>query len=229
MSAPSSQQSVLEARGLQKHFLSGSERIEVLVEVSLAVAGGETLSIRGASGSGKSTLLNLLAGIEQPDAGTVLWGGEEVGDLQAADLPRRRAARIGFIFQFFHLVQELNTLENVILPARMTGLPLKVAKERAEYWLERMALGDRLRSLPAHLSGGERQRVAIARSLMNEPSVILADEPTGNLDETTSASVMESLLSIVREAGTALILVTHSPSFAQLAQTRKTLSEGKLE
>ena len=219
---------VLEARGLQKHFVSGSQRIEVLVDVSLAVASGETLSIRGASGSGKSTLLNLLAGIEQPDAGTVFWNGEEVGDLQAPDLPRRRAARIGFIFQFFHLVQELNTLENVILPARICGLPLKEAKARAEHWLESLGLADRRRSLPTQLSGGERQRVAIARSLMNRPAVILADEPTGNLDETTSAAVMESLLAIVEEADSALILVTHSSAFAELARTQRSLSEGKL-
>jgi predicted ABC-type transport system involved in lysophospholipase L1 biosynthesis ATPase subunit len=219
---------VLDASGLQKRYRSGHREIEVLRGVSLSVRAGETISIRGESGSGKSTLLNLLAGIEVPDAGDIAWEDRSLHKLPEAQRPRVRARFLGFVFQSFYLIPELNTLENVILAARIAGFPVKEGRERAKQLLNELGLQDRLQSRPDQLSGGERQRTAIARALVNRPRILLADEPTGNLDERTSGRVMDQLLEAVQGHGAALVLVTHHPRFAAEAQRQYRLEEGLL-
>jgi predicted ABC-type transport system involved in lysophospholipase L1 biosynthesis ATPase subunit len=206
---------VLSARGLRKAFASGDARLEVLRGVDLDIAAGESVSIRGESGSGKSTLLNLLAGLDSPDSGTVDWGGS--ADTGA----RRRAAYLGMVFQSFYLIPELDALANVILARRILGGMDAAARARALELLARVGLSGRAHHLPSQLSGGERQRVALARALMNSPRLILADEPTGNLDEGTGDGVVELLLGLCASADAALVLVTHNVAYA--AKTRRSL------
>jgi predicted ABC-type transport system involved in lysophospholipase L1 biosynthesis ATPase subunit len=206
---------ILSARGLRKNFRSGDATLEVLRGVDIDIAAGESVSIRGESGSGKSTLLNLLAGLDAPDAGTVAWDGSP--DTGA----RRRAAYLGMVFQSFYLVPELDALGNVLLARRILGGVDAAARTRARELLDHVGLADRSHHLPAHLSGGERQRVALARSLMNGPRLIVADEPTGNLDERTGNAVVELLLGLCSSANTALVLVTHNAAHA--AKTRRSL------
>lgn len=198
---------ILSARGLKKSFLSGDRPIEVLRGVDLEVAAGESVAIRGESGSGKSTLLHLLAGLESPDAGSLTWEGKP----SAAE---RRASFLGMVFQAFYLIPELNALENVLMAARMRRSPGPAERARAAELLGRVGLTERATHLPAHLSGGERQRVAVARALMNSPRLLLADEPTGNLDEHTGDAVIELLLSLCGQTQTALVLVTHNAAHA---------------
>jgi len=214
---------LLTARALRKTYPSGDRRIEVLRGVELALAPGESVSIRGESGSGKSTLLNLLAGLDAPDAGEISWHGENV--LTAA----RRARFLGMVFQAFYLVPELDALGNVLLAARILGRPDAAARARAAQLLARVGLAERARHLPAQLSGGERQRVAVARALMNRPELLLADEPTGNLDEHTGDAVIELLLSLCAETKTALVLVTHNAAYAQKTGRQLFLHEGTLQ
>jgi putative ABC transport system ATP-binding protein/lipoprotein-releasing system ATP-binding protein len=207
---------VLSARGLRKSFPSGDAVLEVLRGVDLDVAAGESVSIRGESGSGKSTLLNLLAGLDAPDSGTVTWGGSP--DTRAS----RRAAYLGMVFQSFYLVPELDAFSNVLLARRILGGVDAPARARARALLGEVGLAARAHHLPAHLSGGERQRVALARALMNEPKLIVADEPTGNLDERTGNEVVDLLLGLCSSANTALVLVTHNGAHA--AKTRRSLT-----
>lgn len=211
---------ILQAGGLHKSYLSGERRLQVLRGVELGVEAGESVSIRGESGSGKSTLLNLLSGLDAPDSGEIRWEGE--GALSAT----RRGRLIGLVFQSFYLVPELDALDNVLLAARLLG-PLGLSERaRANELLGRVGLADRSRHIPAKLSGGERQRVAIARALMNRPSLILADEPTGNLDENSGEAVIELLLKLCSESGAALVLVTHNPAHANRCGRRLLLREG---
>jgi predicted ABC-type transport system involved in lysophospholipase L1 biosynthesis ATPase subunit len=213
---------VLSARGLKKSFPSGDAVLEVLRGVDLDVCAGESVSIRGESGSGKSTLLNLLAGLDSPDAGTVAWDGSpDTG-------PGRRAAYLGMVFQSFYLVPELDALGNVLLARRILGGLDKSARSRARELLGQVGLADRAHHLPSQLSGGERQRVALARSLMNGPSLIVADEPTGNLDERTGNGVVELLLGLCSSANAALILVTHNAAHAAKARRSLVLHAGLL-
>jgi putative ABC transport system ATP-binding protein/lipoprotein-releasing system ATP-binding protein len=206
---------ILEARALRKTYLSGDRRLEVLNDVSLTVALGESVSIRGESGSGKSTLLHLLAGLDQPDAGEVLWAG-------SADTGTgRRAKFLGMVFQSFYLIPELDALENVVMAMRMAGPVGAAERARAKAMLARVGLAERAHHVPAHLSGGERQRVAVARALINSPQLILADEPTGNLDEKTGDAVIALLLELCAETQTALVLVTHNGAHA--AKTSRSL------
>jgi predicted ABC-type transport system involved in lysophospholipase L1 biosynthesis ATPase subunit len=206
---------VLSARGLRKSFRSGDAVLEVLRGVDLEVGPGESVSIRGESGSGKSTLLNLLAGLDAPDSGTVNWDGSP--DTGAA----RRAAYLGMVFQSFYLVPELDAYGNVLLARRILGKLDAAARSRARDLLGAVGLADRAHHLPSQLSGGERQRVALARALMNGPRLIVADEPTGNLDERTGNGVIDLLLGLCSSANTALILVTHNAAHA--AKTRRSL------
>ena len=206
---------VLSARAIRKSYKSGDALLEVLRGVDLDVAPGESVSIRGESGSGKSTLLNLLAGLDAPDSGTVAWDGSP--DTGA----RRRAAFLGMVFQSFYLVPELDACANVLLARRILGRADTSARARARELLGQVGLAERAHHLPSQLSGGERQRVALARSLMNNPRLIVADEPTGNLDERTGNAVVELLLGLCTSANTAVILVTHNAAHA--AKTRRSL------
>jgi predicted ABC-type transport system involved in lysophospholipase L1 biosynthesis ATPase subunit len=202
-------EAILTARGLRKSYLSGDRRLEVLTGVDLDVARGESVSIRGESGSGKSTLLQLLAGLDAPDAGTLAWAGTT--DTGTA----RRGTFLGIVFQSFYLIPELNARENVLMAQRILGRIDAVARARADMLLAKVGLTERALHLPSQLSGGERQRVAVARALMNSPQLILADEPTGNLDERTGEAVIELLLGLCAETQTALVLVTHNAAHAQ--------------
>ena len=214
-------EAVLETVGLQKFYQSGDRRIEVLRSVDLAVGAGESVSIRGESGSGKSTLLNLLAGLDGADAGTLAWAG-------APAKANRRAVFLGMVFQSFYLIPEIDARANVLMAARMLKVPGAKERARTEELLQRVGLAERATHLPAQLSGGERQRVAVARALMNSPQLLLADEPTGNLDEHTGDAVIELLLSLCRETRTALVLVTHNAAHAQKTNRQLFLREGKL-
>ncbi|MBS0630344.1 MAG: ABC transporter ATP-binding protein [Verrucomicrobia bacterium] len=211
---------IISARGLTKSFLSGDRRIEVLRGVDLEVAAGESVSIRGESGSGKSTLLNLLSGLDAPDTGTLAWAGAPV----EAD---RRAAFLGIVFQSFYLIPEIDALANVLMASRIIQVPGAAERARAKELIARVGLQERATHLPAQLSGGERQRVAVARALMNSPKLILADEPTGNLDEHTGDAVIDLLLGLCRETGTALVLVTHNAAHAAKCARGLRLRDGR--
>jgi putative ABC transport system ATP-binding protein/lipoprotein-releasing system ATP-binding protein len=211
---------ILTACGLRKTFLSGDRRLEVLTGVDLDVAAGESVSIRGESGSGKSTLLQLLAGLDAPDAGTLAWAGTpDTGT-------KRRATFLGIVFQSFYLIPELDARENVLMARRILGGIDPEARARADALLAKVGLAERMTHLPAQLSGGERQRVAVARALMNSPRLILADEPTGNLDERTGDAVIELLLGLCAETKTSLVLVTHNAAHAQKTHRQLVLRGG---
>lgn len=214
---------ILSARGLVKTFLSGDRRIEVLRGLDLEVAPGDSISIRGESGSGKSTLLHLLAGLDAPDAGALAWEGSPDTGAQ------RRAVFLGIVFQSFYLIPELDALQNVLMARRILGKIGPAEKTRAKELLARVGLAERMTHLPTQLSGGERQRVAVARALMNAPRLILADEPTGNLDEQTGAAVIELLLGLCRETGTTLVLVTHNAAHAAKCTRQLVLHAGRFE
>lgn len=220
---------VLAANAIRKSFASPAGTIDVLRGVDLAVAAGERVSVRGESGAGKTTLLQILGGLDAPDSGELFWNGERITGRGNAFLARARTKLIGYVFQFFHLVPELTALENVLLAARIAGTPVRAAREQARELLARVGLGERVGHLPSKLSGGECQRVAIARALVNRPPLILADEPTGNLDERTGESVMSLLLDVCRERDAALFLVTHNLEFADRADRRLVLRRGVLE
>jgi predicted ABC-type transport system involved in lysophospholipase L1 biosynthesis ATPase subunit len=219
---------VLQARGLSKTYPSGDQTLGVLAGVDIAVAAGESVSIRGESGSGKSTLLNLLAGLDRPDAGELFWGGEAAHRLSLGELTARRGRFLGMVFQAYYLIPEIDALANVLMGARMVGRVGKVERDRAAALLKRVGLGQRGHHLPAQLSGGERQRVAVARALMNRPRVILADEPTGNLDERSGDEIVSLLLEVCAEEQAALVLVTHNPAHAARAGRKFTLHSGAL-
>jgi len=220
---------VLNATGLRKHYRSGERAIEVLRAAALTVAPGESVSIRGESGSGKTTLLNLLAGLDASEGGEVFWAGTSISGLGNNALAGRRARFLGMVFQAYYLIPEIDALANVLMARRMLGRVGKKERARASALLTRVGLAERAQHLPAQLSGGERQRVAIARALMNEPRVILADEPTGNLDENTGDAVIEMLLGAGAEQGAALVLVTHNPQHAAKCRRSLRLHEGVLQ
>jgi putative ABC transport system ATP-binding protein/lipoprotein-releasing system ATP-binding protein len=212
----------LSASDLRKTYQSGDRRIEVLRGAALTVGAGESVSIRGESGSGKSTMLHLLAGLDAPDSGTLTWDGSpDTG-------PRRRAAYLGMVFQAFYLIPEIDAYANVLMARRIQGKVDDPAKARARELLARVGLAERGHHLPTELSGGERQRVAVARALMNSPRLLLADEPTGNLDEGSGDAVIDLLLGLCRESGTALVLVTHNAAYAQKTARQYLLREGLL-
>lgn len=217
---------VLRAAGIRKTYPSGDRTLAVLQGVDFSVAAGETVSIRGESGSGKSTLLNILAGLDRPDAGELFWGAEAAHRLSLGELTARRSRYLGMVFQSYYLIPELDALANVLMGARLVGGIGATEKARAVALLKRVGLAERMTHLPAHLSGGERQRVAVARALMNKPQVILADEPTGNLDERTGEEVISLLLEVCAEERAALVLVTHNPAHAQRCARQLHLQNG---
>ncbi len=208
-----------------KDYSEGRELRHVLKDASLSLAEGEFVAIRGRSGSGKSTGLNRGAGIDRPTAGEIFCGETAHGPLSARERTLLRRDQMGFVFQFFNLIPTLSVLENVLLPAELAGLRLRT---RALELLERVGLSERLAAFPDRLSGGEQQRVAIARALVRDPRLVLADEPTGNLDDATGASVMELLESVTRGSGKTLLLVTHSQELSGLADRVLTIEAGRL-
>ena len=219
---------VLQAEGLRKTFRSGQEDLVVLDGLELSVPEGATVVISGESGSGKSTLLNLLGGLDAPTAGRIFFRGSEVTGRSEAELQQYRARSLGFIFQLHFLLKDFTALENVLLPALILGLPSSQARTRAEHLLAQVGLSARRQHYPVELSGGERQRVAVARALMNDPELILADEPTGNLDERSSSQVRELLFGLVAEYRKTLLLVTHASDLAAAVQSRYVLEHGRL-
>ncbi|HEY7924162.1 MAG: ABC transporter ATP-binding protein [Burkholderiales bacterium] len=208
-----------------KDYSEGRELRHVLKEASLEVGEGEFVAIRGRSGSGKSTVLNLVAGIDQPSSGEIYFAGKALSRLGAHERTLLRRDHIGFVFQFFNLIPTLRVLENVLLPAELSG---RDEARRAAELLERVGLSDRASSFPDRLSGGEQQRVAIARALVCDPRLVLADEPTGNLDDATGATVMGLLDALTRRAGKTLLLATHSREVAALADRVLTIEGGRL-
>ena len=215
----------LHAVDLKQSFQIGKARIEVLKDISLQVASGETVFLCGASGAGKTTLLYTLAGLERPKSGRVSFEGADIYSLSSDRLAELRNRRMGFVFQSYFLLPELTALENVALPSMMGGRP---RQSQATSLLERVGLKDRLQHLPSELSGGEQQRVAIARSLINDPSILYADEPTGNLDSHTGESIIELLLDVARQDRRTLLVVTHDEHLAQRGDRVLRIEDGRL-
>ena len=216
---------VLRTRGLKKDYGRGAGLVRALDGVELEIASGETLAVMGPSGCGKSTLLHLLGGLERPSAGEVWLAGRRIDRLSEKALARLRRHAIGFVFQAFHLMDELTAVENVELPALMAGRSPRAARSGAEELLEQVGLADRAEHLPSALSGGQRQRVAIARALSNEPQVVLADAPTGNLDSAATLDVLR-LLDSLRAAGQTLLVVTHDARIAATADRLISMRDG---
>jgi len=229
----SNEKFILKAEALYKAYRMGATKVHVLKGVNLAVRKGEFVAIVGASGSGKSTLLHILGGLDRPDKGMVSFEGRDLGKISAGDLNRYRNKMVGFVFQFYHLLDELNVLENVYLPTMASKSIAgwfacrRWAKSRASQLLAELGLSDRAKHKPYQLSGGERQRVAIGRALMNEPKLLLADEPTGNLDSATGNGILDTLERLNR-AGQTIVMVTHDERIAQRAERTITLADGKI-
>ena len=219
---------LLEARALRKTYQIGGRPLEVLRGVSLTVARGEMLALRGASGAGKSTLLHLLGGLDTPSAGQIQFAGQRLDALSGPELARLRNKRVGFIFQAYHLFPEFSALENVMLPARMARVPAAEAVKRGRELLARGGLGMRMEHRPNELSGGEQQRVTIARALMNGPELVLADEPTGNLDSHTGEEIIELLCALRAERQTTLLIATHDAKVAARAPRVIELVDGQI-
>ncbi len=219
---------LLEARGVFKTYVLGKRKLEVLHGVDLRVRRGEFVALRGASGAGKSTLLHLLGGLDSPDAGELWFAGENLASHSESALARLRNERIGFIFQAYHLLPELDALENVCLPARMARTNAAVAEKRGRDLLARVGLGERLDHKPYELSGGEQQRVAIARAMINQPELILADEPTGNLDSHTGSEIIDLLCALRAERNVTLLIATHDANVAARAPRVVEVLDGKV-
>lgn len=220
---------LLIVRGLVRKFIKDSQVIEVLRGIDLAVGRGETLAITGASGVGKSTLVHIIGGLDRPTSGSVLYEGKDIFQLDEGALAGFRNRAIGFVFQFHHLLPELTAVENVMMPALIQGLPRRNAAAKAREMLGHLGLSDRLRHKPGELSGGEQQRVAIARALIMHPQVILADEPTGNLDRRTGAGVEELLLRMNGEVRCTLVVVTHNHELARKMERQLELVDGRIQ
>ncbi|WP_133406574.1 lipoprotein-releasing ABC transporter ATP-binding protein LolD [Parashewanella tropica] len=222
------QKLLLNVENLSKVFNDGEVETQVLHQVNLQVFSGEQLAIVGSSGSGKSTLLHILGTLDQPSSGKVTIDGEDIYQMSGRQQSRLRNQDIGFIYQFHHLLPEFSALENVAMPALIQGTNKKQAIERAKKLLERVGLAHRLSHTPAELSGGERQRVAIARSLINEPKLVLADEPTGNLDSNSGEVVYQLIQELAKQLGTAFVVVTHDKNLANRMDRQVTMVNGCL-
>lgn len=219
---------IIQLKQLSKSYQEGNKRRLVLNELELSVAEGQMYVLLGRSGSGKSTMLNLLSGIDQPDTGQVIIDGTDISKMNEKDRTKYRRDNIGFVFQSFNLISTLTVFENVVLPLSLKGDNPAESKQKAQFFLDQVGLGDRAGSYPDRLSGGEQQRVAIARALAHEPKFILADEPTGNLDYKTGSLVLNMLSDLVRENSRTMIIATHDREMAQIADQVLELREGSL-
>lgn len=220
---------ILNAKGIEKRFAQGDASIEVLGGVDLSLAAGERVAIVGRSGSGKSSLLHVLAGLDDVNQGQIFVAGEPMA---AASNDARTALRrkyMGFVYQQHHLLPEFSALENVALPLRLNGLSQTIAEQQSRELLDRIGLGARVQHLPGELSGGERQRVAVARALIHQPKLVMADEPTGNLDTTSAAELMALMVELSESSGVAFLVVTHDPSMLHQFDRVLTLVDGKLQ
>jgi putative ABC transport system ATP-binding protein len=217
---------MIELRGVSKSVPSGAGTLTILHPLDLVVPAGEVVAITGASGSGKSTLLGLIAGLDAPTTGHISIEGVDITALDEDSLASLRGKRIGFVFQFFHLLPSLTALENILVPMEIAGVPR--ARVRAATLLGEVGLSARGHHYPSQLSGGEQQRIAIARALANDPPILLADEPTGNLDSTTGRQIIDLLLDVNRSRGTTLVIVTHDPELAALAHATVALKDGRV-
>lgn len=219
---------LVDVRRMTKVYENGPERLQILQEVFLAIREGETVTISGASGCGKSTLINLIAGLDRPTEGSIIVAGYDVASSHEEDLTEYRSRVIGLVFQFHYLLKDFTALENVVLPALMAGVSRGRARENARSLLAQVGLERRMDHVPAQLSGGERQRVAVARALVNDPSLILADEPTGNLDAANADVIAELLFSLVTDRGKTMILVTHDQELGNKGNRILTIEEGRI-
>jgi len=219
---------IVEIRNLFKSYQRGSQTISVLQDINLDIAEGEFLALMGPSGSGKTTLLNLIAGIDRADSGIIQIGGIDITSLSETELAGWRASNVGFIFQFYNLIPVLTAYENVELPMLLTRLSKKERREHVETALRLVNLQDRMEHYPSQLSGGQQQRVAIARAVVPDPSIIVADEPTGDLDRVSAFEILDLMERLVHEFGKTIIMVTHDPRAAQEAHVVKNLEKGVL-
>jgi len=219
---------LVDIRGLSKSYRRGNQVIPVLEDISLAIAESEFMALMGPSGSGKSTLLNLIAGLDRADSGTIRVGGVDITDLSETQLAAWRAAHVGFIFQFYNLIPVLTAFENVELPLVLTDLSRRQRREHAQTVLRLVNLEDRLDHYPRQLSGGQQQRVAIARALVTDPTLLVADEPTGDLDRASAEDVLVLLERLSQDLGKTIVMVTHDPRAARRASTIKHLDKGVL-
>jgi len=218
---------ILEAQNVSKTYKIGERKLDVLKDVSLSVEAGEVVAIVGSSGSGKSTLLSLLSGLDQPTRGRIFVDAQDITDKSEDELAPLRNRTIGYVFQSYHLVPSLNAIENIMFPAELHGDAQAEAKARA--LLQRVGILERAENFPHQLSGGEKQRVAICRALINEPRIVFADEPTGNLDSVNSSEILKLLFDLHREKQTTLVLVTHDMSIARMADRVIPLRDGEIE
>jgi putative ABC transport system ATP-binding protein len=217
---------MIQLHGVSKTVPSGTGTLTILHPLDLAVPARQVVAITGPSGSGKSTLLGLIAGLDAPTSGRIIVDGTDITSLDEDALARLRGRRIGFVFQFFHLLPSLTALENILIPMEIAGV--RSPRKRAIELLDEVGLSERGHHYPSQLSGGEQQRVAIARALSNDPPLLLADEPTGNLDSTTGRQVIDLLLAVNRSRGTTLVLVTHDPELASVADMTVALRDGRV-
>ena len=220
---------IVEVRNVNKAYQRGSHVIPVLEDINFDIREGEFLALMGPSGSGKSTLLNLIAGIDHADSGSIRVSGVEITALGDAALARWRSAHIGFVFQFYNLIPVLSALENVELPLHLTGLSGRQRREHAEAVLRLVGLADRMDHRPGQLSGGQQQRVAIARAIVTDPAVIVADEPTGDLDRASAAEILDLMAGLVRDFGKTVVMVTHDPRAAERARRVRHLEKGVMD
>lgn len=220
---------MIKLEGVVRTYLMGKTRVQALRGLDLEIAQGEFVAIMGPSGSGKSTLMHLVGGLDLPDEGKVLLGDLNIAEQNGNRLAELRGKRIGFVFQTFNLIPTLSALENVELPMIFQGIPRKERRKRAQKLLEQVGLGERLHHKPMELSGGEQQRVAIARALVNDPEILLADEPTGNLDSESGGEIMQLLKELNEERGMTVIVVTHDPEIARYAHRVVYIRDGQIQ